>query len=136
MEPSLALQALIRAQLVASPGVVALVPTASILDRNSRPETFPLILIGEGQTMPDAGLDRTRHEVFSDLHVWTKETGLAQAKTIVGAVRVALATFPRAVDGLHVTDLRIASARFMRDPDGLHAHAVVSVVALVKETTP
>src|SRR5690606_20915740 len=52
MEPSLALQKAIRARLIGTPAVTALVPAANMLDKNSRPEVFPSIIIGEAQTVP------------------------------------------------------------------------------------
>lgn len=133
MEPSLALQAAIRARLVATSAVTSLVPAASILDKNARPAPFPGIIIGEGQTVPDAGIARNRHEAFADLHIWATEPGLVQSKTIAGAIRAALADAVWNIPGLHVVDLQIASTRFMRDPDGLHSHGVVSLRFRVME---
>lgn len=133
MEPSLAIQAAIRTRLVASSAVTSLVPAASILDRNARPVPFPSIIIGEGQSVPDEGIARNRHEVFADLHIWAAEPGLAQSKTIAGAIRAALADGRWTVPGLHVIDLQIASSRFMRDPDGLHSHGIVSLLFRVME---
>lgn len=135
-EPSLALQAAIRARLVAASAVTSLVPATSILDRNSRPEVFPCILIGEGQTVPDEGLARRRHQVFADLHIWQKETGLVVSKQIAGAVRDALADTFWNVTGLHVVDLHVTSSRFMRDPGGLHSHGIISLSANVSEIAP
>lgn len=133
MEPSLDLQKAIRGRLVATTAVTALVAPASILDRNARPAPFPSIIIGEAQTITGEGLDRRRSDVFADIHVWTTEPGLAQAKAIVGAIRIALADGPWTLDAHHVADLHIADTRFLRDPDGLHAHAVIGVRALLVE---
>lgn len=132
-EPSLPLQAAIRARLVATSAVTALVPAASILDRNARPVPFPSIIIGEGTTSPDDGLARHRHLAVADLHIWATEPGLVQAKTIAGAVRDALNDGPLSVTGFHVADLRIASSRFLRDPDQLHSHGVLSLECRLAE---
>lgn len=132
-EPSLAIQAAIRARLVASSAVTALVPVASILDRNARPAPFPSVIVGEGQTVPDEGIARNRHEVFMDMHLWATEPGTMVSKQIAGTVREALADTCWNIPGLHVIDLRIASTRFMRDPDGLHSHGVVSLQFRVME---
>lgn len=132
-EPSLDLQKALRARLVAASTVTMLVPATSILDRNSRPEVFPCILIGEGQTIPDEGLARARHQVFSDLHIWKTEPGLAGCKQIVGAIRNALADTVWALDHHHVADLFIADSRFIRDPDGTHSHGMITVQARVVE---
>lgn len=132
MEPSLVLQLALRTRLVATAAVTALVPATAILDRNARPEVFPCILIGEGQTVPDEGLSRNRYRVFADLHVWQKEAGLAGVKLITGAIREALAAPFWTVSGLHVADLVVTSTRFMRDADGIHAHGVASVEAVMQ----
>ncbi|WP_333822428.1 DUF3168 domain-containing protein [Pinisolibacter sp.] len=130
----MALQTLVRARLIASPDLVALVPADHVLDKNDRPEVFPCILIGEGQTLPDEGLARDRFAVTLDVHVWAEEPGLATVKTIAHAVRQAL-VLPFVILRFHVVDLRIASTRFMRDPAG-YGHAVVTVEAPMKEIVP
>lgn len=133
MEPSLELQKAVRARLVASSAVTALVPASAIIDRNSRPEIFPCILIGEGQTVPDAGLARSRHETFADLHIWRTEPGLVVSKQVAGAIRAALADTFWSIPGLHVADLFISGSRFMRDPDGVHSHGIITLQANVVE---
>ncbi|PSM16116.1 DUF3168 domain-containing protein [Nitratireductor sp. StC3] len=135
-EPSLSMQAAIRARLVATSAVTSLVPATNIMDRNKTPEVFPCILIGEGQTVPDEGLARRRHHVFSDLHIWATEPGLVVSKQIAGAVRDALADTFWNVTGLHVADLHIASSRFIRDPGGLRSHGIVTLQASVSEVAP
>lgn len=131
MEPSLDLQKAIRNRLIASP-VTALVAAAAILDKNIRPEVFPCIIIGEGQTLPDDGISRNRHQVYSDLHLWTKEAGLVAVKQIAGAIRDALADGRLALDHHHVADLMIASTRFLRDPSGA-SHGVMTLQARLVE---
>lgn len=133
MEPSLDLQKAIRSRLVASSSVTSLVPAAKILDKNGRPEVFPCILIGEGETMPDDGVARNRHQSFADLHLWQTEPGLAGVKAIAGAIRGALSDGPLSVDGFRVADLRIERSRFLRDPDGIHSHGVISLQARLVE---
>jgi len=135
-EPSLALQTAIRSRLIASSAVTGLVPASAIVDRNSTPVLDNAILIGEGMTLADDGLARTRHEAFADLHIWRKESGLVGAKQVAGAIRAALSDGPMTVGGFHVADLRIASSRFIRDPGGQHSHGIVSLVARVVEVTP
>lgn len=126
-EPSLPLQAAIRARLVASSAVTSIIPASAIVDRNATPALDHSIVIGEGQTVPDAGISRERHYVFTDLHIWRKEPGLVGSKQAVGAIRDALNDGPLLVSGYHVADLHIASTRFLRDPGGQHSHAVLSL---------
>jgi hypothetical protein len=132
-EASLDLQKAVRARLVAASAVTGLVPATSIVDRSGTPATFPSIIIGEGQTLPGGDIGRRQHEAYADLHVWTEEPGLVQSKTIVSAMRSALADGRWTFDNFAVADLHIASSRFMRDPDGRHGHAVISLQAIVVE---
>ncbi len=133
MEPSLDLQKAIRARLVASSAVTAIIPASAIVDRNATPALDNSIVIGEGYSNPDDGLARARHHAFADLHIWRKEPGLVGAKQVIGAIRDALNDGPLALDNFHVADLRIASSRFLRDPGGLHSHAVLSLEARLVE---
>lgn len=127
-EPSLAAQAAIRAALVAA----APVPAGNILDRNSRPEITPLINVGDGYTVDASAQCISAWEVYADVHVWTKEPGLAQCKTIAGAVQRALRGLDVERDGYSLS-IMAQDARFFRDPDGEHAHAVVSVTLFAEE---
>lgn len=133
MEPSLPLQAAIRARLVAAKAVTAIIPASAIVDRNATPALDHSIVIGEAITGPDDGLARNRHMVVADLHVWRKEPSTVGAKQVVGAIREALSDGPLAVTGFHVADLRIVSTRFLRDPGGQHSHGVVSLEARLVE---
>ena len=134
IEPSLPLQAAIRAVFVGDGNVTGLVAANSILDANQRPSVMPAILLGEGQTVQDEGVMRDRFEVFLDVHVWTEEAGTAVAKQIVGAIRNALYDWQPAANGLHVADLTVQSVRFLRDPDTIHAHAVMTLNARLRAT--
>lgn len=133
-EPSLALQKALRTRLAASLVVTALVPAASILDRSARPEGFPCIILGEGQSIY-ADFGETFHDrAHADLHIWIEEPGLTTAKTVVGAVRAALIDGPMIADGLRVADVSM-NARFLRDPRGDLSHAVVGIDAIMCEAT-
>lgn len=134
MEPSLALQAAIRARLVSSSALLALVPAANVRDANGKPSVFPCVLIGEGQTVPGGDVARRRHDVFADLHIWQKEPGVVFSKQVAGAVRAALSDRRWSIAGLHVADLQITGSRFLRDPGGECSHGIVSLSAVVLET--
>lgn len=133
IEASLTVQTAIRSRLIASPLVTALVPAASIFDRHSRPEKFPCIIVGDGQTVLEATTYSRRHvRVFADVHIWTRETGLEAVKTITGHAQRALTGKP-ALDGVSVVEWRVTGARFLRDPAGEYGHAVLSLEALIAE---
>lgn len=134
-EASLALQTAIRARLIAHGGVTALVPPDSILSRSSRPEIFPCVLIHDGNVSFADNYDDFFDTVFTDLHVWTRESGTEQVKTIVGAIREALPTCAWIIPGFTAPNVKIVSARFIVDPDQLHSHAVVTLEALMRATS-
>lgn len=135
MSADLAVQKAIRARLVATSAVTALVPASSIfLDRNQRPAPDLSLVIADGQILEGNDLHRNTLRVVFDVHVWKKETGLAGARAIVGAVRSALHDERLTLDpGFHCVDCRVSSMRFLRDPDGETAHGIVTVDSLVRE---
>ena len=135
MGHALALQKALRGRLVATPEVLALVPAASILDRNQRPAPSPSIILGEAQQV-DEGDDmcRARLRIFHTLHIWKKEPSLAGVNAIAAEIRKAVqAGRLDLAPGFHCADQRIADMRALRDPDGETSHGVVTVEALVIE---
>lgn len=128
-----ALQVAIRARLVATSAVTALVPATSILDRNARPAPDPSIILGEGQSVDNGRIDRKTQRVYATLHVWKKEPGLAGAKAIAGAIRTAIHAERPVGIGYQIGDCFVSGTRFMRDPDGETAHGVVTIEALMSE---
>ncbi|WP_035026600.1 DUF3168 domain-containing protein [Gemmobacter nectariphilus] len=130
-----AVQVAIRARLVATPAVVALVPAASILDRNQRPAPSPSIVLGESQAVDEGdSIARNRARVYHTLHVWKREPSLEGVKVICAAIRMAIHAGRLDLGaGFHCADVRVSSMRQMRDPDGETSHGVVTVEALVEE---
>lgn len=135
MSATLALQKAIRARLVATPAVVALVPASAILDRNQRPAPSPSIILGEAQQL-DGGdsLARNRARIFHTIHVWKQEPSLTGTAAIMSAIRAAMTGARLSLDpGFHCADIRVSATRAMRDPDGETSHGVVTVEALIVE---
>lgn len=134
MSADLALQKAVRARLVTTSAVTALVPAANILDRNARPAPDPSIVLGEGQAVEGDRIDRSDQRLYLTLHVWKRETGLTGVKAIAGAIRAAVISAKMSdLDGYQFGDCRVTDARYLRDPDGETAHAVVTVEAHVVE---
>ncbi|WP_320176709.1 DUF3168 domain-containing protein [Roseovarius pacificus] len=132
MTEDLAVQKAIRARLVASSTVTALVPAAAILDRNQRPAPDPSIILGESQEVDEGtSLQRDRTRIYHTLHIWKREPSLAGVKAICGAVRTALKADRLELDGYHCADWNVSSARYLRDPDGETSHGVMVVNVLV-----
>jgi hypothetical protein len=131
----LVIQRAIRAALVADAGVMSLVPAASILDTNARPAPSPSIILGEDQLIDDGDhIARDVLHIFSTLHLWKKEPGLAGVKGIAGEIRLTIgASRPVLGEGFQLVDWRVSSTQFLRDPDGETAHGVVTIESLVRE---
>jgi hypothetical protein len=131
----LAAQKALRARLVATGAVTALVPAANILDRNQRPAPSPAIILGESQVVDEGdSLDRSRGRVYHTLHVWKREPSLEGVKAICGAIRAAVRSGRLILDaGYHCADAKVSGIRTLRDPDGETSHGVVTVEMLVAE---
>lgn len=132
-EPSFDLQKAIRARLIASAELMALVGPDAIIDANGRPERVPCVQIGEGQTI-FRRWDSTTH---ATLHVWFQEPGLVQCKQAVSAIVEALRVDAQVsgvlvLDSFTCLDLMPTQTRFMRDPHGSYSHGVVTVAAIMK----
>lgn len=136
MSVDLAVQKGIRARLVATSAVTALVPATSILDRNQRPAPSPSIIMGESQLVDqNDSIKRRLTRVFHTAHVWKREPSLVGAKAIAGAMRTAIHADRLSLDtGFHAVDAYVSQTRFLRDPDGEHSHGVVTIAVLVQET--
>lgn len=131
-EPSLACQIVINERLSADADVVALVPALQIIDGPSRPEIFPSIIIGTGQTVLEPiTVARAHARVILDAHIWHDTGGLEAVKQIAGAATKALAVRP-SIAGFRVVDWYVAGTRFMRDPANV-GHGVLTVEALLQE---
>jgi hypothetical protein len=132
-EPSLDLQKAIRARLLASAGLMALVPADNVLDSNGRPERMPGVNIGEGQTV----YRRFDSTTYATLHIWEQEAGLTGSKAIASAIVAALHVDAQ-IEGVLILenfichDLRVTQTHFLRDPHGSYSHGIVTVAGIMK----
>ncbi|WP_299648572.1 DUF3168 domain-containing protein [uncultured Jannaschia sp.] len=133
MSADLAIQRALRARLVASPAVTALVPAASILDAHKRPAPRPGIILGDAQSVRVESIARNLETVTHTIHVWTEEPSTERCKGIAFAVRSAIeaARLDLGPD-YHCADWDVTSARYLRDPDGVTAHGVLTVEVLAE----
>ena len=132
-EPSLDLQKGIRARLLASADLMALVPADNVLDSTGRPEVFPMVGIGEGQTV----YRRFNSTTHATVHIWLQEPGLIISKQIASAIVAALTVDAQiegvlTLDNFVCLDLRVTQTRFMRDPHGSYSHGIVTVAGIMK----
>lgn len=135
IEPTVALATAMRAVLITTPAVTALVPIDHIRSGSTRPDKTPAIIMSDGTThFAGEGYTAQRAAwVFMDIHVWTLDAGQEAAKTIAFAVRNALDQ-PLPADGFAIDDFKITRAVFPRDPDPKFGHGVVSVEAFIRWT--
>jgi hypothetical protein len=132
-EPSLDLQKAIRARLLASAGLMALVPADNVIDTTGRPERMPSINIGESQTV----YRRFDSTTYATLHVWKQEAGLTGSKAIASTIIAAL-RIDAQIDGVLSLenfichDLQVTQTRFLRDPHGSYSHGIVTVAGIMK----
>lgn len=135
IEPSLALTAAIGNTLAKTPAVTALVDATNIRGGSMRPEDFPCILMGGGQTifLGNAAGSQYVARVFVDLHIWAIEDGADTAKAIGFAAMNALKEAP-AASGFAFDDFSLPSIIWMRDPDPAqsYCHGVMTVEAVMR----
>jgi hypothetical protein len=140
-DSSLDLQKAIRARLLASAELMALIPPVqlngqsvdSITDATGRPERIPCVQIGEGQTV----FRRFDSTSYATLHVWFQEPGLVQCKQAVSAIAEALRVDAQIsgvlrLDNFVCHDLAVTQTRFMREPKGNYSHGIVTVAGIMK----
>lgn len=138
MSVDLETQKAIRARLIATSAVTALVPANHILDVNQRPAPDPSIIMGDSQQVDEGTSLKRRHSrIFHSLHIWKREPSLEGVKIIAGEIREAIHAGRLAMpSGLACADLLVSSTRFLRDPDGETSHGIVVVEALITEVAP
>lgn len=134
---SFAVQIALRARLIGTPAVTALVPADNIRDRHERPIIDPCILIGEDQVI-DTGMTLKRDwvRVISTLHIWKKELDFEGAKAIANAIRRAIGRVRRLDlnDADYVcADCKISGTTFIREPGGELSHGVVKIESLIQQ---
>ncbi|KAF0136868.1 MAG: hypothetical protein FD152_845 [Xanthobacteraceae bacterium] len=138
-EPSLAIQAAIRARLIADSNVTALVPADRIFDGRWRTERMPCIIIGEGNVLYSDEYESFHEETYLDVHVWTEGEDFTAAKRIADAIRRAIKSAPWVAAGFIVHGITVTKARFLRgkgtDAALANTHAVISVDAVLQEAS-
>ena len=113
--------------------MLALVDASSIRDGATRPNLFPSIIVGDGQTVLEGDQYAGWLNVIAylDLHIWTDSDGLASAKAIAGTVWAALMPTLN-VPGWQLSDgHHVSGVRSLRDPAPEIGHAVVSLSAFM-----
>ncbi len=131
-EPTLAAQRFAVLTMRGHGPLTAICPAANIIDRNTRPEVFPLIDVGLAHATDDSATCIVAYEVYLDIHVWTKENTMADVKSISGEVIRALRDASGTQDGFAL-DINFETSEFMRDPSGEHSHGVLTFRILAED---
>ncbi len=137
IEPTLALQAAIGNLLATTPAVTGHVDPANIRGGPMRPDDFPSILMGNGQTifLGNASGSQYVARVFLTIHIWAVEDGADTARAIGFAVMNALKQAPEA-EGFAIDEFGLPSISWMRDPNPAqsYTHGVMTVEAVMRWT--
>jgi hypothetical protein len=111
----------------------------AIYDRVPQPadtgdnDLFPMITIGE-DTASDWSTDTAvGGEITAVVHVWSRRTGWAQAKSIEAAVRAVLNRSELELQGHEFIGMDWETSTPIRDSDGITLHIAIQFRALVDE---
>lgn len=108
----------------------ALPSVGSITDHkisDPKKEDYPHVQIGDWLSLPDDVQCADGSEEFLTLHVWSRQRGQTEIKTIIGAIDAALDGVALLVAGLASCHCQIDRARIVEDPDGLTLHGLVTL---------
>lgn len=127
------LQRAIVTKLKASSDLQALISNPIRLFQDVPPgPTFPYVVLGPSQRLPDLAECIDGAEIFSDLHVFSRGAGYEQAKRI-GATLIDVLHYATLSLGEHRCLLiELSDERYFVDPDNLTKHGVVTFRALVE----
>lgn len=114
--------------LKASPAVAG----GNVFDSVPEPNPFPRVTIGEEQILDDGNACGDGWQVHTDIHVWSREVGFPEAKTIAATV-VERVRAISAVAGFGLISIELQDQRSVRDPDGLTSHIVCSFLFILDQ---
>ena len=136
LDPALAFQTAVRAVLVASPEVLALVPADHIRAGSTRPDRLPSVILADAQTefLGCAAGSQRMARVYLILHVWAQEDGADTARTIGAAVYEALQFGPADTVDISLDEWHQPRVVWLRDPkpELSLTHGVMNLEAVVR----
>ena len=132
-EPSLELQRGIYQACITSDALkAAMGGTVRAYDRVPPSPAFPYVTISEAQILDDGNTcEDDLFEIFVDLHVWSRTVGMAEAKTISGALRTSMLALEIVTDW-NVPVREVQTIRHLNDPDGLTTHSILTARFLLE----
>lgn len=97
-----------------------------VYDQPPPKPVFPYLTIGVVDGVEDYISDcAIDWEVTAEVHVWSREPGYVQGKTLAVTCYNALAERHPVFPGFRVGLFAIRNQRWLRDPDGLTSHGVL-----------
>ncbi|PZX46442.1 uncharacterized protein DUF3168 [Cereibacter changlensis] len=127
LEPTLVLQTAVRAALIASPELLALVPADSVRTGPVRPDRMPCVIL-RGDQVQYLG----RASGGQQKNVWALEdAGTARQ---IGAACLAALIDPPATDGALIVEWSKPSILWLRDPqpDRAYDHGVMQIEGVLQ----
>ncbi|WP_347920290.1 DUF3168 domain-containing protein [Paracoccus marcusii] len=136
IDPALAFQTAVRADLIGAPAVTALVPPDHVRANDARPEQMPAIILAGARTeyLGRAAGGQRVARVSLTLHIWAADDGDDTARLIGAAIHDALEFGPAATPEITVDEWHPLSAVWLRDMQGelALAHGVMALDATVR----
>lgn len=130
--PSLALQDAVVLNLKANSSITSVLSTR-VYDKAPQNVSFPMITIGEPQTIQDDAGCIEAFEVYVDVNVWCRAVGKVQCQQLSELVRKSLhGTNLSLPNDLAAVLIEHENTRILTDPDGVTTHGVVTFRALIE----
>jgi hypothetical protein len=128
VDPLDAVQIGIRAVLLASVPLVAIIGSDGVWDEPPEDEPFPYVHIGESTSIPDGTHSGQGRQVAATLHSWARARSARKVNQIGALVVAALdlqeATLNAATPGVTVWMVRHEFSQTLRDPDRTIRHRI------------
>lgn len=136
LDPALAFQTAVRAALVASPDILALLPADQIRAGATRPDRLPSVILSDARTefLGCAAGSQRLARVYLILHVWAQEDGADTARQIGAAVYQALQFGPADTVDISLDEWQQPRVVWLRDPkpELSLTHGVMTLEAVVR----
>jgi hypothetical protein len=96
--------------------------------------TFPYVILGECQNVPDRAECIEGADLYADLHVWDRPANgsFETSKTVASTILAVVIADDLVMNQNRVVDCYADSRRHMRDPDGVTLHSVLTLKALTE----
>jgi hypothetical protein len=133
LDPSVQLQSALVAALK-STGALPTVVGGRVYDQPPTAATFPYVVLGDCQVLPDKAGCYDGTECFPIIDVWSRSQGFGEAKTIAAAILAKLddQTDNIVMEGFSAVVFELNDYRPLRDPDGETRRVTITFRALIQ----